>query len=769
MTNFPNAEASAIIRQASGEIVISQDSPRHLQSLNCSGGSSTPILRKTVGDWSAHRQHLRFTLISNLKKLAKFPKGESRLTFQQEINEQWKCLSDWEKVQVLEMAGLSVLSGEITAPPSLEQLADLQEIKTLATLSSSQRRQALEKMPLEKRERLDACRLRGPAISWLHSTLAAMNSNRTLQGFLHYLSADAQEGLNGVLLNKPDRNMFDVDFDYQHFLKSNANPITLPPEAQGKEVAIIGSGVAGAIAARLLLQAGAKPVIFEQGSKGGRVESRRYHQAADNEAREFSKMGGMRFPSGGRTWFHFLKQFGIRTTPDFPTPGKVPTALQFKNEIIDWPVGADMPDGPMFQKIGADFKQFVSRLMEPMEEARKVHDTEKMQEIFQGYLNKYGNKTLYEALKEGLEEAGTAWTKDEVDAFGALGIGTGGFGMFYSVSFMEILRVMLNRIDTDRYVLPDGITIALDRLYSTEVPLPGGGAASLTSGAEINLRTQVTGIVANDGKPTVELRGLDGKARTKEFASVVVTSTPAAMQEMGLWRYQPGSGQVLSAEAANAIAELRLANSSKLFIRTPTKFWLDDDGNPRNERKADGSFGPIPQNIQTDQAAHSIYCLNYPDTDHGMVLVNYTCGEESDNLMHMTAQERLTEFIKTFEQISPEFAANLTSVNNEMHVIDWQSQSGHHGVSRLNRPGREASQQAAFYQFQESPCGVVLAGDSMSHMGGWVESALQTGIHAACAAAVHLGGCVTEGSPLKLDRNKFNDGKRTTAADAAEC
>lgn len=685
--------------------------------------------RKRFGDWSAQKEHLPSAFLDNLKKLDQFQKGVDRLAFQQEVNEHWKCLSDSDKVKVLEMAGQGALSGEIGGQNKLH----------------------------------------GPAISWLHSTLSVMNSNRTLQGFLPRLTREARDGLNKVLVKKPNRNMLDVNFDYKHFLKFNANPISLPPEAQGKEIAIIGSGISGAVAARLLLQAGAKPVIFERDSKtGGRLESRPYHNVEGSEASEFSEMGGMRFPASGRAWFHFLKQFDIKTIPDFPNPGKVPTTLQFKNEIIDWPAGAAAPDSPMFQKIGADFGKFVARLMEPMEKARKAHDTDAMQQIYQGYLDKYGDKTFYDAIMEGLKDAGITWSKDEVDAFGTLGIGTGGLGAFYPVSFMEILRVMLNEFEKDQHLLQEGTTAALSKFYSAEVSLPDGSSASLATNAEINLRTQVTDILANKGKPMLEFKGPDGAIRTREFAGVIVATTPLAMQDMGLSRPKTGPGQVLPAEVANAIGNLNLVSSSKLFIRTPTKFWLDSEGNPRNEKKSDGSFGPIPQNIQTDQSAHSVYCLDYPDTDYGVVLVNYTWGAKSDDLMHLSPTERLDEFKKTIAQISPEFANNLTPVNGEVHAVDWQNEPGHYGAFKLNNPGREASQQAVFYQYQNNVSGVVLAGDSVSHMGGWAEGALQTGIHAACSTAVHLGGSVAENSPLELNRNKFDYGKRADTSDAAE-
>ncbi len=68
--------------------------------------------------------------------------------------------------------------------------------------------------------------------------------------------------------------------------------------------------------------------------------------------------------------------------------------------------------------------------------------------------------------------------------------------------------------------------------------------------------------------------------------------------------------------------------------------------------------------------------------------------------------------------------------------------------------------QAAYYQFLTatqgaSDRGVYLAGDSVSWSGGWTEGAFQTGLNAACAAALRIGADVRANSPLTQNPNLY--------------
>ena len=71
----------------------------------------------------------------------------------------------------------------------------------------------------------------------------------------------------------------DFPFAYDDWLKHPAGLGSLPPAARGSEVAIIGGGLAGIIAAYELMKIGFKPVVYEQGRLGGRLRSQPFQGA----------------------------------------------------------------------------------------------------------------------------------------------------------------------------------------------------------------------------------------------------------------------------------------------------------------------------------------------------------------------------------------------------------------------------------------------------------------------------------------------------------
>jgi tryptophan 2-monooxygenase len=199
-------------------------------------------------------------------------------------------------------------------------------------------------------------------------------------------------------------------------------------------------------------------------------------------------------------------------------------------------------------------------------------------------------------------------------------------------------------------------------------------------------------------------------------------------------------GAVLSQPVKVAVRNLHLMSSSKLFIRTRSKFWLDD---PKR----------IPQVIQTDELPRAVYALDYPQIKEGVVLISYSWGDDSAKLMGLSNEERLERCRTVIGEVSREFADHLEPVGGEVLSVDWDREPFYHGAFKLQYPGQEADLQAAYFQFlsvldPRSDTGVYLAGDSVSWSGGWMEGALQTGLNAACAAAKRLGAVLSPGSPL---------------------
>jgi tryptophan 2-monooxygenase len=222
--------------------------------------------------------------------------------------------------------------------------------------------------------------------------------------------------------------------------------------------------------------------------------------------------------------------------------------------------------------------------------------------------------------------------------------------------------------------------------------------------------------------------------------------------DMLLTEPQGGNTQASISDAeATAVQELHLMNSSKLFVLTKTKFWKDTPG--------------LPQNIQTDGLVRGLYCLDYPNSDYGVVLVSYTWGDDSTKYIALKdPKQRLEHLIRSlapYAALEP-FVAKLRAelLPDYTQLVDWQDQPQYYGAFKLNLPGQDAMNQRLYYQFLQADQGIILAGDSVGWCGGWIEGALQTAVNAA--AAVIQQACGPEGlaanNPITQDPKQYHYG-----------
>lgn len=535
--------------------------------------------------------------------------------------------------------------------------------------------------------------------------------------------------------------LVDELFDYDAFLARG--PIAeIPSARRDARVAIVGAGPAGMCAAFELLRTGLRPTVLEASDRiGGRNWSMQFTDGGSPSG-VVAELGAMRVPVENKVFYRYFHEFGLTAAP-FPDPGLVPTQLYYENQVYDWAVGQD-PPGP-FQAIKDAFIAFTGEVMNDVDDAYAAGDLAAVRTAWQALIDRYHNTSFYEAMASGIP----SWTTEDLNAFGALGMGGGGFGPLYGVGFLEMLRLLANQLETDQQLIAEGISSITRGMYTTPVPQPGGGLASLESLGCVTLNTPVTGISYDGANPVVEW-----SAGSQEFDAVIVATTTRAMEFMGLTTPQASDpANVLGTEVKVALRNLHLMESSKMFIRTDTKFWRDAHGQP---------VPGIPQNIQTDELPRGIYCLDYPSTTNGVVCISYTWGDDSAKLLSLSPPERFAIFKEILTTINPTFAKNLVPVGDEILNVDWEAANFYNGAFKLNTPGQEPNVQDAYFQYQsagaEGDTGVYLAGDSVSWIGGWTEGALHTGLNAACAAAARIGGTVTSPSPLEIDPSLYRYG-----------
>ena len=492
--------------------------------------------------------------------------------------------------------------------------------------------------------------------------------------------------------------------------------------APGKRVAIVGAGATGLCAAFELLKCGVIPTIYEATDRyGGRAWSRPF-TGGDGA---FAEMGSMRVPPSQRTFGLYAKQFGMQAlSGGFPDPGHVPTLLYYENQPYAWAPGSAPP--PPFDAIASDFSDWIASLSEPLYAPWRKGDMQGVQKVWQQYIDTYRNMSFYEAVVSALPN----WSAEYLNAFGALGVGSGGFGPLYNIGMMEMLRIILLQWEDNQQLYVEGMTSLCDGFYTTRVNVPGVGSASLQSLSALRLNSPIVGIDydPSNKRPMV----LVGATSPVEFDAVIVATTTRSMEIIGMTMPGPLTQLpgVLAEPVKVALRNLHMASSSKMFIRTQTKFW-----------RAPG----VPQTIQTDELPRGVYALDYPATPYGVVLISYTWEDDSVKLQPLDLAARFALLRQTISKINATWGENLTPMNGEIFNIDWQSEPYYYGAFKLNFPGQEPGVQAAYYQFMSvkvagTDKGIYLAGDGVSYAGGWTEGALQTAINCATATAFRLGG-----------------------------
>lgn len=531
-------------------------------------------------------------------------------------------------------------------------------------------------------------------------------------------------------------------FDYTQILDPDRTLAPLPPDRWGTEVAIVGAGVAGMVAAYELLRMGLRPVVFEaSGRVGGRGWSRPFTEDGAPSA-AFAEMGAMRFPVCDRVVSYYARdRFGLETIP-YPEPGSVPTLISFANEVHRWMPGEPLP-GPL-QSLADDWRGFLMPLLERIYAPWQQNDLEQVRQIWQGYIGQYRNTSLFGAIAKGIP----TWTPRDFGLFGATGAGSGGIGALYDVGFLELLRIFIRFGQAEHLLFRDGINELTRHFHDRAVATPGGRRVSLRDLDAVRFGSAVTRIAAGaSGNPVVTFTDPAGGAPvTREYPALIVATSLRAMETLGITFAPEPSAPLLAEPVKSAIRSLRLMNGSKLFIRTATKFWRDDH--------------TMPQNILTDEFPSNALALDYPQTDNGVVLISYAWGPDASKLQDRDSRARFALCRSALAAIDPAFAARLDPLGGEILHIDWETEPYFNGGFKLDYPGQDASTQAAYYQYLSvldpaTDRGIYLAGESVAWQGGWTESALHTGLNAACAVAHRLGAPCPAVSPLRQNPGQY--------------
>ena len=250
-------------------------------------------------------------------------------------------------------------------------------------------------------------------------------------------------------------------------------------EVRDNDVHIVGCGLSGLLAARELLRAGLRVIIYERDTQFDEDAqwTREHYGRACTDTRKMGstpdvvcELGGMRFPEKAKaTWQFFSEVFGdSQIFEPFANPGVVPTALVRQNQVLLWKAGsAQHPDlPPEYEKVAGDVATAMNGITDDHGTTTgRVQDllgrdtlTPAEEQQLKNYwiyaVKNFDNVTFGSWVHEYVEKP-NGWTPSDLSIFFNLGFGTGGMGSLFPVGFLEMLRLWLWDY-ADEYALPAG-------------------------------------------------------------------------------------------------------------------------------------------------------------------------------------------------------------------------------------------------------------------------------------------------------------------------
>jgi tryptophan 2-monooxygenase len=230
-----------------------------------------------------------------------------------------------------------------------------------------------------------------------------------------------------------------IDNLYEYTPLLNEEPLCkIPKQALGSKVAVIGAGAAGITVAYELLRMGLKPIIYEASPRiGGRLYSRPFEQI-QSDHKPFAELGAMRIPLSSRVFFYYASKIKLNCDLSFPSHGDENTAIYYSEKLHSWGPHAKLP--LKFKQTDFLWNLFSSQLVRPIREIWEEGDLESVKQLWQMYIDQYSNKSLYEVLRERSPLTGA----HQISIFGASGMTSSGFSSVFQISFLELLRVLIN-------------------------------------------------------------------------------------------------------------------------------------------------------------------------------------------------------------------------------------------------------------------------------------------------------------------------------------
>ena len=516
----------------------------------------------------------------------------------------------------------------------------------------------------------------------------------------------------------------DFPFPFDDWIAHPAGLGSIPEEHLGEEVAIVGAGMSGMVAAYELMKLGLRPVVYEASHMGGRLRSQQFEGAPTGVIAE---LGGMRFPVSSTAFFHYVDLLGLGTTP-FPnplTPASNSTVIHIEGTTHYAEQPGTLPT--LFQEVAQAWADALEGVgFTKIQDAIRARDVGSLKSLWNKLVPIWDDRTFYDFVASSPAFSKLSFHHREV--FGQVGFGTGGWDSDFPNSMLEIFRVVMTNCDEDQRLIVGGAEQVPRGLWehapSNLTHWPAGTTlASLHSGGT---RPGVARIAhADNGFEITDVWGVG-----RRYPAVLVTC-----QGWLLTTQIRCDESLFSYKLWTALDRTRYMQSSKTFVMVDRPFWKDKD--PSTGRD-------VISTTLTDRLTRGTYLFDNGDDRPAVICLTYSWMSDALKMLPHTVEHRVRLALSALKQIYPDVDIASHIVGDPI-TVSWEADEHSLGAFKGALPGHYRYNLRMYSHFMQDDLpahqrGIFLAGDDISWIPAWVEGAVQTALNAVWGIERHFGG-----------------------------
>ncbi len=524
----------------------------------------------------------------------------------------------------------------------------------------------------------------------------------------------------------------DFPFPFDDWIAHPKGLGRLPAERHGTEVAIVGAGIAGLVAAYELMKLGFKPVVYEASRLGGRLRSEPFEGAEGVVA----ELGGMRFPASSTAFWHYVRLLGLESRP-FPnplTPAAGSTVIDLEGQTHYARSLAELP--PVFTEVAQAWAQALEQEVNfgELQGALRRRDVCTLKSIWNELVPRWDDRTFYDFVAQSAAFRALSFRHREI--FGQVGFGTGGWDSDFPNSMLEILRVVLTGCDDDQHLIVGGVEQVPRGLWrhapASMVHWPAGTSlASLHGGAPR------PGVKAIRRSAPDRLRITDAWGHEREFGAVLVTC-----QSWLLTTQIQVEESLFSQKLWMALDRTRYMQSSKTFVMVDRPFWKDRDPTTGRDRMS---------MTLTDRLTRGTYLFDNGPDKPAVICLSYAWMSDALKMLPYPTEKRVQLALDALAKIYPDVDIARHIIGNPISV-SWEADPCFLGAFKGALPGHYRYNHRMYGHFMQDGLppeqrGLFLAGDDISWTPAWVEGAVQTSLNAVWGILNHFGGRCEPANP----------------------